>query len=165
MLQKCRLLKLTGRVSYVSSQSTFVGAQHYMGKETVWCFQQFSPGAPVGWYTVSYNTLCSETSTICLPASFFMLFLLWKRIATHLSLVSCFFSSEKLNFFLLEKTLWAAEKDAGCSSFKKHSGLFWKHGLLHRIIMWKMPSVNIAKAVYLIKNIVKTVILWNTIKI
>ncbi len=33
--------------------------------ETVWCFQQFSPGAPAGWCTVSYNSLCSETSTIC----------------------------------------------------------------------------------------------------
>ncbi len=75
--------------------------RHYTGKETVWCFQQFSPGAPVG-------------------CSFFSLFLLlWKRLATRLSLVSCqgawrrAFFFEKLNFFQLEKTLWAAEKDAG----------------------------------------------------
>ncbi len=128
--------------------TTFVGARHYMGKETVWCFQQFSPGAPVGWYTVSYNSLCSETSTICLPASFFLLLLLWKRIATHLSLVSWYFV-RIFFFFLLEKTLWAAEKDAGCGVLKSTQDFFWKHGLLHRIIMWKMPSVYIAKAVFI----------------
>ncbi len=42
---KCRLLKLTGRVCRFTT--TFVEARHYTGKETVWCFQQFSPGAPV----------------------------------------------------------------------------------------------------------------------
>ncbi len=129
--------------------TTFVGAQHYMGKETVWCFQQFSPGAPVGWYTVSYNSLCSETSTICLLASFFMLFLLWKRIATHLSLVNCFFYFRKVKLFSTWKDTMSCRKRCRLRHFKKHSGLFWKHGLLHRIIMWKMPSVNIAKAVFI----------------
>ncbi len=56
-------LKLTGRVCRFTT--TFVGARHYTGKETVWCFHQLSPGAPAGWCTVSCDSLCSETSTIC----------------------------------------------------------------------------------------------------
>ncbi len=91
-------------------------------------------GAPAGWCMVSYNSLCSEISTICLPAifSFFLLFLLlWKQLATRLSLVSCqkgawrkAFFLEKLNFFQLEKTLWAAEKDARGGVLKSAQDFF-----------------------------------------
>ncbi len=67
-----------------------------------------------------------------LSAPFFLLFLLlWKRLATPLSLVSCqkgawrrAFFSEKLNFFQLEKTLWAAEKDAGGGVLKSTQDFF-----------------------------------------
>ncbi len=106
-------------------------AQHYTGKETVCCFQQFSLGAPAGWCTVSYNSLCSETSTISLPAIFFLMFLLlWKRLATRLSLVSSqkgawrsAFFSEKFNFF----STW---KDAlSCRKRRRR---------------WRFKSVNIA---------------------
>ncbi len=41
-LLRC-LLKLTGRVTMM-----FVGERRYTGKETVWCSQGFSSGAPVG---------------------------------------------------------------------------------------------------------------------
>ncbi len=46
MLALAWLLKLTGRVMLVHND--VVGARHYTGKETVWCLQQFSPGAPAG---------------------------------------------------------------------------------------------------------------------
>ncbi len=46
-----------------------------------------------------------------LDALFFSLFLLWKRLATRLSLVNCQNGFEVGHFFQLEKTLWAAEKD------------------------------------------------------
>ncbi len=111
--QKCQLLKLTGRVCRFTT--SFVGAQHYTGKETVWCFQQFSPGAPVGWCTVSYNSLCSETSTICLPAIFSFFFLLWKQLVTLLSLVSCQKGAWRRAFFSEEflKRCSQLQKDAG----------------------------------------------------
>ncbi len=68
-----------------------------------------------------------------LPSPFFLLFsLLWKRLAPVLSLVSCqklawrraYFFSEKLNFFQLEKTLRAAEKDAIGGVLKSAQNIF-----------------------------------------
>ncbi len=101
------------------------------GEGNVGSQRLFSPGAPVGWCTVSYNSLCSETSTGYLSSPFFLLFLLLWNLATRLSLVSCqkgawrrAFFSEKLNFFQLEKTLWAAEKDAGGGILKSAQDFF-----------------------------------------
>ncbi len=69
----------------VGSQQCFWECDIIRGKETVWCFQQFSPGAPVGWCTVSYSSLCSETSTVCLPAicSFFLVVFVVMETTCH----------------------------------------------------------------------------------
>ncbi len=110
--QKCRLLKLTGRVCRFTT--SFVGTQHYTGKETVWCFQQFSPGAPVGWCTVSYNSLCSETSTIGLLAifSFSSCYGNNSSLACHWSVVKKVLDVGRFFRRVLEKML-PLQKDAG----------------------------------------------------
>ncbi len=81
----------------------FVGARHYTGKEPVWCLQQFTISLSTGTFSICFLVVMEMTD-----------------LATRLSLVSCqkgawlrAFFSEKLNFFQLEKTLRAAEKDAG----------------------------------------------------
>ncbi len=59
--------------------------------------------------------------------SFFLLFLLlWKRLATRCQKGAWrrVFFSEKFNFFQLEKTLWAAEKDAGGGVLKSAQDFF-----------------------------------------
>ncbi len=94
-----------------------------------------------------------------LSSPFFLLFLLlWRRLATRLSLVSCqkaldvgrFFQK---TFFNLKKNALSCRKRRRRWRFKKRSGLFWKHGLLRRITNVKQtpaaskktPSVNIAQ--------------------
>ncbi len=89
--------------------------QHYTGKEPVWCLQQFTISLSTGTYL----------------SIFFLL--LWKR---QISLLACHWSavkkaldvgrffSEKLNFFQLEKTLRAAEKDAGGGVLKSAQDFF-----------------------------------------
>ncbi len=64
-------------------------------------------------------------------AIFSFILLLWTRLSTRLSSVSCqkgawrkAFFSKKLNFFHLEKTLWAAEKDAGAGVLKSAQDCF-----------------------------------------
>ncbi len=121
----------------------YVGLQRLLERNIIQGSKLYSASnnlAQAGWCTVSYNSLCSETSTICLPAIFFLLFLLlWKRLATRLSLVS----SQKGVFFFRKVTLFSTWKDASSYRkerrlrwrYKKCSGLFWKHGILHRIIM------------------------------
>ncbi len=78
-----------------------------------------------------------------LSSPFFLLFLLlWKRLSTRLSLVSCQKGTWRRAFFFRKVQLFSTWKDAlSCRKrrrrwhFKKHSGLIWKHGLLHRIVM------------------------------
>ncbi len=106
----------------------YVGLQRLLERNIIQGSKLYSASnnlAQAGWCTVSYNSLCSETSTICLtlPAIFFLLFLLlWKRLATRLSLVSSqkgVFFLEKLHFFQLEKTLQATEKKDACGGVIK----------------------------------------------
>ncbi len=104
----------------------YVGLQRLLERNIIRGSKLYSASnnlAQAGWCTVSCNFLCSETSTICLPAMFFLLFLLlWKRLATRLSLVSSqkgVFFSEKFNFFQLEKTLQATEKKDACGGVIK----------------------------------------------
>ncbi len=91
---------------------------------------------------LSYNSLCSETSTIYLPAMFsiflvfFFVFMKTTLYSRHWSAIKkaldvgrffFFFLSEKSNFFQLEKTLWAAEKDAASGGVLKRAQDFFEN--------------------------------------
>ncbi len=101
---------------------------------------------------ILYNSLCSETSTICLPAVFSIFSCCYGKTRCLLVLVSCQKGAWHRVLFFRKVELFSTWKDAlSCRKrhrwcFKKRSGLFWKHLHLHLHLV--ILQMLLSKATY-----------------